>query len=599
MKSRHSFLILLGVLILSGCSKFKDFSFRSQSPEEPEDTKPTTRLVSDLAVPFGMTWVKVEAVSLVTNLHGTGADLGPTPQRAALVAEMETLGVKNPNAVLSSRNTSLVLVQGLLRPGIQKGDRFDVEVRVPGQSETTSLRGGWLMETRLSEMALLGNQWHRGNHLATAKGAVMIDPVTKGSQDQVRPTRGRVLGGGVALKSRDMGLALRAEHQNVFNASRIANAVNKRFHSFDKGVQVGVAKAKTDKHIVLTVHPRYKDNVNRYMRVIEAIGLNETDAQRSERIARLKKELLDPETASEAAVQLEAIGGNLAIEPLLAAAKSKDAVVRFCAAESLAYLDRREAAEPLGQIARDEPAFRVFALTALSAMDDYGAAEQLRALLDAQSAETRYGAFRALWAMNANDPAIAGEQFGDEFDYHVLDTSGPPMIHMTHNRRAELVLFGKEQRLQAPFALSAGNQILVKNLGADEVSVSRFAPDSPDQKRVVSMALDEVIRAIVDLGGTYPDVVQAIQEAKSAGALAARVEVDALPEVGRVYQRPAIAGEKGKLNPSNPAPELFAPLGFNKAKEPSSDDEEETAEKPEKKRWGSRFFAKMTGRASE
>ena len=55
--------------------------------------------------------------------------------------------------------------------------------------------------------------------------------------------------------------------------------------------------------------------------------------------------------------------------------------MRFYAAEALAYLDRREAAEPLGQIARDQPAFRVFALTALSAMQDYAAYEQLRDLL--------------------------------------------------------------------------------------------------------------------------------------------------------------------------------------------------------------------------
>ena len=55
--------------------------------------------------------------------------------------------------------------------------------------------------------------------------------------------------------------------------------------------------------------------------------------------------------------------------------------MRFYAAEALAFLDRREAAEPLGQIARDQPAFRVFALAALSTMQDYAAYEQLRDLL--------------------------------------------------------------------------------------------------------------------------------------------------------------------------------------------------------------------------
>ena len=48
-----------------------------------------------------------------------------------------------------------------------------------------------------------------------------------------------------------------------------------------------------------------------------------------------------------------------------------------------------------------------------------------------------------------------------------------------------------------------------------------------------------MIRAIVDLGGTYPDVVQALQQAKHDGALASRFLVDALPESGRQYDREA------------------------------------------------------------
>ena len=35
----------------------------------------------------------------------------------------------------------------------------------------------------------------------------------------------------------------------------------------------------------------------------------------------------------------------------------------------------------------------------------------------------------------------------------------------------------------------------------------------PDQKRLVGTKVDEVIRAIVELGGTYPDAVQALQQA--------------------------------------------------------------------------------------
>ena len=213
--------------------------------------------------------------------------------------------------------------------------------------------------------------------------------------------------------------------------------------------------------------------------------------------------------------------------------------MRFYAAEALAFLDRREAAEPLGQIARDQPAFRVFALTALSTMQDYAAYEQLRDLLSAPSAETRYGAFRALWAMNAKDPLVKGESLGGQFNYHVLDVAGPPMIHVTRSRLPEIVVFGPGQQFLTPLALNAGNEIMVTSSGGNEIAVSKFSVQDGDQKRTVSTRVDDVIRAIVELGGTYPDVVQALQEAKAAECSPPGFEVDALPEAGRTYDRVA------------------------------------------------------------
>ena len=80
-------------------------------------------------------------------------------------------------------------MQGWLRPAPEKGDHFDVELRVPSQSDTTSLRGGVLWETRLMEMAVMDDrQVHHGNLLALAQGPVLIDPSADGA--------GRALGGG-------------------------------------------------------------------------------------------------------------------------------------------------------------------------------------------------------------------------------------------------------------------------------------------------------------------------------------------------------------------------------------------------------------------
>jgi flagellar basal body P-ring protein FlgI len=601
-----------GLILTAGCASiFDSHSARSQSPEEPAPEEPATRMVGDMAVPFGMFPVRIESIGLVTGLNGTGSDPAPSSQREVLLEEMRTRGVKNPNMLLASKNTSLVIVQGVLRPGIRSGDHFDVEVHIPSRSETTSLQGGFLLECRLKEMAVLGDRVREGNSLGLAQGPVLIDPVSEDKKDQVALGRGRILGGGLAQKSRDLGLVLTPDHQSVFNTSRIATAVNRRFHTFEKGVQVGVAKAKTDKFIELTVHPRYKDNIARYMQVVRAIAIQETDAERMQRVASLEKKLSEPESACEAALHLEAIGIQ-GTDILLRAIQSKNLEVRFYAAEALAYLDRREAAEPLGLIARDEPAFRVFALTALSAMADFAAYEQLRNLLDVPSAETRYGAFRALWAMNPKDPLVVGERLSEEFTYHPLDSAGPPMIHVTHNRRPEVVLFGKDQQFLTPLYLNAGNQIMIVSTQPEEIAVSKYAVNAPDQKRIVSAKVDDVLRAIVELGGTYPDVVQALQEAKKGGVLPSRFEVDALPEAGRTFERyaenaseTAKTDETTSLSAKSPAPELYSKVGkeANPKESISPDDsmkKDAKDDKPEKKpEPKAGFFAKILGRSSE
>ncbi len=119
------------------------------------------------------------------------------------------------------------------------------------------------------------------------------------------------------------------------------------------------------------------------------------------------------------------------------------------------------------------------------------------------------------------------------------------MVHVTRSQRAEVVLFGGSQQFSTPLSVNAGNQIMVTSTGDGEITVSKFSTHDADQKRVVSTKVDEVIRAIVELDGTYPDVVQALQEAKAAGALPGRFEVEALPEGGRVHH-PVEHADAGK-----------------------------------------------------
>ncbi|MCS7238007.1 MAG: flagellar basal body P-ring protein FlgI [Thermoguttaceae bacterium] len=552
-------LILLSGALGAGCSYLPLGKISREQLTQASFEPKAIPLVGDFAVPYGLHPVTIEGIGLVTGLRGMGGDPRPSGYRQALLAEMRARGVVDPESVLASPDTALVLVRGVLPPGIQAGDRFDVEVRVPAQDEVTSLRGGWLLETELKEFAVLSdNQVHSGHVMGKASGPIMTDPFAHTKKDSVLTVRGWILGGGVSKISRPLLLVLRPQHQSVANSARIESAINRRFHVYDRGNKLGVAKAKTDEYLEVRIHPRYRNNIPRYARVLCAVALRDSETIRQERLAKLETQLQDPNQSAEAALQLEAIGREC-IPLLKKYLNHPNITVRFRVAEALAYLDDNDAAKPLAQIARDEPAFRALALAALSAMDDAVAAQELVELLNCPSAETRYGAFRALTAMPFRHPVAQGEVLNDQFRFHVLDTSGPPMVHIARSRQAEIVLFGRNQRLRGPVSLEAGKDILIVCRKPGEVTVSRFAVGEPDQRRVVSDRLEEVIRAIAELGGTYPDVVQALQEAQAAGALEGRLEIDALPQVGRRPRTNPQAGQAAEAQVGTPAAGQPAP----------------------------------------
>jgi flagellar basal body P-ring protein FlgI len=533
----------LGFLFLAvtGCSTPL---FRGQSPENKQLTDivaderssgPYT--VGDLAVPVGTVYQKVEAVALVTQLDGTGSDPPPSQLRDQLKKEMQTHNVRRPEEALASKDTAMVLVRGFIPPGARKGDTFDVEVLIAPRTDTTTLRGGWLLQTRMREIAILENDLHTGHVAALAQGPIVIDALFDKSGDEVLETRGRVLMGAIVQIDRPMGLSIRSEHTSVKTSAAIGAAINDRFHDFDHGSKKGLANPTRDTFLELKVHSRYAHDVSRYIQVVRNIIVGESPVERIARLAELERQLLEPTTSQMAALQLEAIGKE-AVNVLRKGLTATDPEIRFYTAETLAYLDDADAVPELFEAARTERAFRWRAMSALAVLDQFSAQEALLELMNVSSAETRYGAFRALHSRNSRDPVVHGEILGDEFAVHVMNTTGEPMIHIARATRPEIVLFGQGQRLESPSFLFAGKQILIKRQNEQTVKVSRFSSGSNDDKHeTCSTNLEDVLRAIVKLGGGYAEAIQCIEEAKSKGFLEARVEIDALPRPGRAYHR--------------------------------------------------------------
>lgn len=586
-----------------GCQDFKLLPsklLRSQSPDKQDDeaeklsdlkdedekdkefeTKVETPMVGDYAGFANLNLVTLEGVGLVVGLDGTGGDPPPSSYREILADDMRRRGIDDPETILRSPNTALVIVRAYLPPMIRKGEAFDVEVRVPDGDTTSSLNGGWLLETELSESAIVPGQGvMKGHILAKAKGPIMVTSGEGKSDNTGLKRRGKVLGGGVSKKDRDLRIQLRSDFRSVRQSKRIADKIGQRFFAYNEsGLREPLAKALTDQTIELKVLPRYKDNYPRYREVIRNIAFRETPVARHVRMEKLKTQLLDPDKTETAALQLEAIG-NDAIPILRTGLKHPDLEVRFNSAVALAYLGQAEAVSVLGEAAVKERAFRVYALAALSTLDDGEAHLLLRKLTNAQtdsdgkttdSAELRYGAFRALWTLDKSDPSLNGEMMKEPnsdrelFALHTLATTGEPIIHLTQHRRSEIVLFGDDQRFKTPMAVRAGNHIFVTaQPSTDRIVISKYQAGQPDKRKEVSTRVAEVIRTAVEFGASYPDVAQMLLQAAKQQNLSGHIEIDALPQGGREYVRKDDSsksnGKKVRVGNANLAPNFVPNL---------------------------------------
>ena len=579
----------------------------------------------------GRNAVVVTGVGLVHGLRGTGGNPVPGEFRTRLLDDMKTRGVTGGKDLLARTDTALVVVTAYIPPLVDKKEPLDVEVRIPPGSNATDLSGGWLLECDLMEGANLGGTFRAGKTLATATGPVLVRASDDPAARRASLSRGKVLGGGVTKVDRRLEMRMHHRYKSTRMVEKVVRAVGKRFHHRGVGgVEESVAKAHTDVKITLDVPDIYKEDFPRFLRVVDNVVMKESPVARRLRLEQLEDDLLHGPTAEVASIRLEAVGEE-AVPILKRGVGSDDEEVRFHASVALAYLGRSDGLETLRIAARDEPAFRVYALAALAAAGGPQAATQLRSLLADPLPETRYGAFRALWTV-APDDAYLNHRPMREIDPDTDRPTGPtlfhlhpvrvdgggldleelaaagndestgspaaetadlaePLVHINHNRRAEVVLFGPEQRFKTPLTLRAGRLLLGCPPRGDTVTISMIVPGREDV-RESSTKIAEVIAKCVELGASYPDIAGMLQEADAQHNLPGQLAIDALPTGGRVYRRKGTGGSApvgaGGLTPnlyrSTAAPEdpdavdRYEPEGDEKpTPEPAEPDAKESA----------------------
>ena len=486
---RRTLLACGPVVLLTGC--LTDVISRSQKEDAPPP-EPAVRTVGDVAVFDNAAAQPVGNVGLVVGLDGRGAPTPAGPFRTLLEDRLKKAGLP-AHELLNSKDTALVTVSAVIPPGARRGDHIDVEVALPANSKVKSLRGGVLLPTPLRSYStksevrsalgrpddglapIGGGGLLLGHELAAAKGPLQSvvakdRPERKAPDDDDGVKSAFVWRGAKCLDHRAYYIVLNTDEQSVRLAKQMSDRLNDTFPTGDGGI---VSEAKPQlPGVALAVPPQYRLNLPHFLRVVKAVPLARPEID-SAYVKKYADELLRPETALTAALRLEALGTS-AVPLLKKGLTHESPVVRFAAAEALAYLGHAHGAPALAKVAVEHPSLQAYALTALASLDEAACTERLVELLDTPEHEVRYGAFRALQELGTRVTEVRSQQL-KSFVLAEASTQAGAFVHLLSGRRSEVVIFGDDVALRAPFAIPVGTDMTVTaKAGDSSCTISRF-----------------------------------------------------------------------------------------------------------------------------
>lgn len=562
---------LVGLFLMSlvGCIQ----PFAHPTKTEPVVEKPKeieVKTIGKVASVENTAPVEVFGIGLVIGLDGTGGGAPPGPYRSVLEDQLPKMNkIDNVKQFLAANatTTSLVLISARIPAGARKNDIIDLNISLPRESRTTSLRGGKLLRCHLYDYSTkkgLSPNYKgldvavRGQPVARAEGNVSVG--FGDGDEQARLRAGRIWGGGCCAIGRPLYLIMNPDSTSASITTKCAERINETFHGVLPGVSSDLASAKNKSIVLMNVPPQYKLNLDHFIRVVRLIPLYQrVEADRISYARQLEEQLLDPTRSIQAALRLEALGPD-SIPILKHGLTSDHPLVRFTAAEALAYLGNTSCGEELSKLAREQPALRAFCLTALASLDESVSHVELRNLLSQSSAETRYGAFHALHSLDERDEAIRGEEVNGSFWLHRVAPESSPMVHLATVTRAEVVIFGEEPVMNPPFPILAGEFTVTARKGDDRCTITHASLRSGKTQKQCSLKLEDVIRTMGDMGALYPDIVELLRRANELQCLSCEVGVDKVPQVTEVYDlAKAAAGGDAELDKTHP--EIMAAKG--------------------------------------
>ncbi|MSR68885.1 MAG: hypothetical protein EXS17_00845 [Phycisphaerales bacterium] len=556
----------LATLCVVGCSNIEKADptlapKRAARPPIPLDVDPIMRgTVASETVVTGYQPVVVRGYGFVTGLKGTGSKTAPAEVRQYILREMARRGVGDPNnqghtwqpeQLLSSEDSAIVIVEALIPAGAPRSTKFDIRVYAAPGTATTSLEGGSLWTTDLRPGVLLVGS-KEAQMLAQAKGPIVINPFSDGSQatsSTINRLSGRVLNGGTSTKELPIKLVMATPSHS--RARLIASAINSNYPR--EPTQRGeTAQGMSGELIKVSVPPSWKNRSDHFVDLLRHTSVNVGPIDAT--AAGIAKAVTNnPGAAKAAAMRWEALGKKslASIRPLYDYPEEQP---RFAALEAGANLDDALVVPHLLALATSGsaelrvPAIRLLDRMSINPAIDVG----LRPILNDSDIDVRLAAYEVL--RSRGDPIIQRRTVGKKYHIDVVPST-IPMIYVKQSGEPTVVVFDEALAVKMPMTLRtwSGRLMFKADLGKDELEVfyrpnegaeplvddvrpnvaevTRFLGHSMDPANPapgMSMSYSQVIGALYALweGGYIPGIFKVEQDRILAAIAKAGAEAE-------------------------------------------------------------------------
>lgn len=436
--------------------------------EQPVDLNTTIGKLADI---YQFNAIQVRGFGIAAGLNGTGSSECPPALRTELEKyirqQLPKVQGLSPRQFLDSPSTAVVDISGTIPPFAEKKETFDVLVLPLDQTQTTSLDGGYVYTAPLKERSMFVRYDQYAKTFASAHGQLF-----RNTLDDENASQWYLLGGGVVENEATVSLILRKP--SFAAASAIRNRLNERFGP-------GTASAITASEISLKIPPRFRDQKERFLMMVQGLYLSMTNESLFARhIDQLFEQLQRSDNKIEAETALES-AGRAVLSRLALLLNSEDESVRFHAARCMINLGEEQAIPVLESFCKDtNNAYCMAALEAIALTARPRKSEPilLRAIAS-DSLPIRLLAYRHLERIQSS--AISRQLVADSFVVDRVFCGGRPLIYVFRSEAPKIVLFGSPIYCKPDLFLQSDDGSILLNATPEEkmIAVSRRHPTRP------------------------------------------------------------------------------------------------------------------------